>query len=204
MDTNFLAPFPQALYKALSRGCYRCDESIVKDCLDICSEVPSSGNKAIDLSAQVFGEMYYISDERYKKGHSLLVLALKFSTRKISRLLIEQGVDVETENLYAIALRGIWRSDWFDKADMLLDIADVPTDDSSNQLMDIALFFLSSDRLIPLLRYLVEHNWYFFERMYKLHFHQVWRSTYEDAIPMDDDRKKLQDFLMDYMWVLDL
>jgi hypothetical protein len=199
----------QAVYKTLSRGCYRNDELVVKNCLDMYYDAYLSlpDDKKIDLSAKVFGEMYYISDANYKKGHSLLVLALKFSNTKITRMLIEQGVDMESENLYAIALRGIWKSDWFEKTDMMLDIADIAIEDKSNLLLDHALFFLSTDRLLPLLHYLIDSNWNCFEKMFKSHFHHVWKTieamNHQDG-GKDDDRKKLQDFLLDYVWVLDL
>lgn len=202
------------IYHSLSRACFQSNAASLQELIENHSNngKTSSRNESrrgmettavsgIDLNDRVFRGVPYVFDTvlaSTSTAQSLITLAVKYSNRRITRLLLEHGVDVESDDLYAIALRGQWRDDWIEKADMLIEAAEVSVSDPQKLLRDYRLFYLP--RIMHLIAYLRDSdNWYCFENLLRV-CHEQHRRLIPGEI-CDSEKKAMDRLLARYSWM---
>jgi hypothetical protein len=190
------------IYHSLSRACFQSNAAQLQELL----ENNTTGNNVhpvdININERAYSGIPLILDDSYlssSPAQSLMVLAVKYSDRRVTRLLLEQGVDVETEDLYVASLRGQWRDDWSEKAEMLVEAASISTSDPHKLLKDYRLYYLP--RILELLEFLKESgNWFCFQNLLRVCYEQHLRLLPGEIC--DNDKKLMQQMLIKYNWLL--
>lgn len=199
------------IYHSLSRACYQSNARTLQDLIDRYDVLHESNHNhmmrgndrshLVDLNNRVYPGIPFVLDDNMTiaQGQSLMVLAVKYSDRRVTRLLLEQGVDVESEDLYATALRGQWRSDWSEKANMLIEAAEINVSDTQKLLRDHRLYYLPN--IIQLFEYLREEgNWYCLENLLHICYEQHLRIIPGELC--DNEKKAFDRLFSRYKWLL--